>query len=93
MNERIAVDQLSGRQTHAGKLDHPRLARIEPGRFGIDDNGVERQKRGSTTCRIHCPPSEGPDRAMPAGKPGIGRGRAILRQQRAGHRSRIDAID
>ena len=48
-------NQLSNREPHRGKLDHPRLAWIEPGGFGVDDDGVERQKRSPATRPVHRP--------------------------------------
>jgi hypothetical protein len=48
-------NRLSSREPHRGKLDHPRLARIEPGGFGIDDSSIERQKRSGATDPVHRP--------------------------------------
>src|SRR6267142_5937791 len=55
LTERAAVNQLSSREAHAGKFDHTRLARIKPSGFGINDNGVERQKRGGANRSVHRP--------------------------------------
>ena len=49
----VAGSQFSGLQSHTGELDHPRLARIEPGGLGIDDDGVDRQKRRDATRPLH----------------------------------------
>jgi hypothetical protein len=53
--KRTVARKLSAGQADPGKLDHPRRARIEPGGLRVDDNGVERQKRGGATRPVHRP--------------------------------------
>ena len=56
LTEQPPAIELSGREAHAGKFDHTRLARIEPGGFGINDNGIERQKRAAPIVLSIAPP-------------------------------------
>ncbi len=48
--------ELAGRQRHRADLDDARLARVKPGRLGVDDKGIERDQRRCIADHCHSPP-------------------------------------